>query len=227
MPSMFRLSLALITILAGCGQSASGSLVGHTNELLHEYLKGQTIQLVPLSAGAKLTLPVLVSVDGSADGHCLSVSFAREDLDERFLNALFYPKNAKKLELLSPFSEPGIEAVLTRDQVVFNLYSGVVVRLEPHLEYPGGFTAFKSKEVRGTVVKVVGSAVHAGPQALPDSLKRFSYLRNGKAFAYSSTDPSKQKSREQNTQLADAMARMSMTFRPTVIDQSVDPQAVA
>jgi len=201
--------------------------VRHTNELLQEYLKGQTIHLVSLPTGATLTLPALVSVDGSVDGQCLSVSFARGDLDERFINALFYPRDEKKLKLLSPFTEPGIEAVLTPDRVVFNLYSGVAMRLEPHLEYPGGFTAFRSKEIRGDVVKVIGTVVHAGPHALPDSLKHFSYLRDGKAFAYSSTDLNKQKSSEQNAHLIDAMARMSMTFRPTVIDQSVDPQSVA
>jgi hypothetical protein len=221
------LALAVMTMLVACSQSPHQTLAQQTNELLQEYLQGQTIHFAPLTAGATVTLPAVVSVDGSADGQCVSLSFARADLEASFIEALFRSKDARKLKLLTPFTEPGIETVLTRDHVVLNLYSGVVMHLEPRLQTPGGITPFKSGQVKALIVKVIGPAVHAPAQTNPDDLKRFSYLRSGKAFAYESRDLNTQRSDEPNARLADAFARMSMSFAPTVIEQAVDPQSVA
>jgi hypothetical protein len=216
-----------MTTLVACSQSPHETLAKQTNELLQEYLQGQTIHFVPLTAGATVTLPAVVSVDGSVDGQCVSLSFARADLEDSFVDALFRSKDAKKLKLLTPFTEPGIEAVLTREHLVINLYSGVVIRLEPRLQTPGGLTPFKLGQVKALVIKVIGPAVHAQPQTDLDGLKRFSYLRSGKAFAYESKDLNTQRSGEANAHMADAFARMSMSFAPTVIEQAVDPRSVA
>ena len=220
-----RSPVVLITMLVACTESADDALARRTNELLQDHLKGQTIQLVRLTAGATTKLPDLVSVDGTADGQCVSISFARSDFNDAFIHALFYSKDSKKLRQLPPFGEPGIEAILTPDRVVFNFYSGVVIRLVPHVEYQGGFTPFKSKEISGTVVQVSGTAVHAGLSVLPDALRGFLYLRVGKAIV--STDRKKEKTSELDAQFATAIASMSLTFMPTVIDQPVEPQSVA
>ena len=227
MRSTIRFALAAMIILVACSQSPHQSLAHQTNELLQEYLQGQTVHFAPLTAETTITLPAVVSVDGSVDGQCASLSFARADLEEPFIKALFFSKDARKLKLLTPFTEPGIEAVLTRDHLVFNLYSGVVIRLEPQLQTPWGIAPFKSSQVKAQIVKVIGPAVHTEPQTIPDGLKRFSYLRSGRAFAYESTDLNTQRSGEPNARLADPLARMSMSFTPTVIEQAVDPRSVA
>lgn len=221
------LALAGMTLLVACGQSPHQRLAQQTNEFLQEYLQGQTLDFAPLSAGATVTLPAVVSVDDSVDGQCVSLSFARGDLEESFLDALFRSKDLTKLKLLTPFTAPGVEAVLTRHHVVFNLYSGVVMRLEPRWQTLGGIAPFKSGPVKAAVLKVIGPAVHTQVQTNSGGLKRFSYLRSGKAFAYESKDLNTQRSSEPNTDLADAFARMSMGFVPTVIEQALDPQSVA
>lgn len=223
---LFSLAV-LCTVLVGCSRSADETLSRHTNELLQNYLKGQTLELAPLKAGAQITLPDLVTVDSSVDGQCLSISFVRGDFDERFIRDLFYSKDPRKLRGLSPFTEPGIEAILTADHVVFNFYSGVVVHLQPDLMYPEMVTPFIAKQVNASVVKVIGSAAHTARTPLPEVLKTFLYLRDGKAFAFSSADKDKGKHGSQSEQIADATAKMSLTFMPTIMDRPIDPQALA
>jgi hypothetical protein len=223
----FVLALTLLALLAGCGQPSSGSLTHRTAELLEGYLKGQAIELERLDSGTTFALPTLVSVDGSVDGQCLSVSFARADFDERFLQTLFYPADPKKIAALPPFTAPGVEAILTRDRVVLNLYSGVVVRFEPQLRYTGGLAVFKSTTIKGTVVKVIGPVVYTGSRTLPETLKPFLYLRDGKAFAYRADESDKQARDKQDAHMAGAMAQLSLTFKPAVTDQPVAPESVA
>lgn len=219
--------ITLCTTLAACTRSADDMLVGRTKELLEGHLRGQAIELVGLKSGERLTLPDVVSVDGSADGRCLSVAFSRGDFNDDFIRELFYAKDKTRLGQLSPFTEPGVEAILTVDRVVLNLYSGVVIHLRSDLSYPGGITPFKSKQIEGNVVKIVGNAVHAKPDALPDVLRTFLYLRDGRAVAFGSTERDKQKGGEQSDQAAEATAKMSLSFTPTVMNRAVDPSAVA
>ena len=219
--------LICVAALVGCVPQRDENLARRTNELLESHLKGRKIDVVPLKTGDAIRLPDLVSVGSSKDGECLSIAFTRADLDDRFLNDLFYPKQQNKLKQLPPFTEPGVEAILTPGHVVFNLYSGVVVHFQPSLSYPDGYAAFKSEAVTGNVVKVIGEAAHIAPGTIPDSFTAFMYVRDGRAFAYKSVETGKGMSSNQDSQVAASIDKMNLTFKPTVIKDPVSPDAVA
>jgi hypothetical protein len=221
------LLLTLIAGLGACSTQDSVDLSIRTNELLEKYLKGQRINVAPLKAGDAIKLPDLVSVGSSNDGECLSISFLRSHLSDQFVHDLFYPKKGAMPPDLPPFTEAGVEAILTSDRVVLNLYSGVVLHLQPSITYPSGYSAFKLESVTGDVVKVIGEAAHVTAGAIPESLRGFVYLRDGRAFVYQSSESERGKGRDQDSKLADSMAKLSLSFKPTVIDQVIDAKAVA
>jgi hypothetical protein len=206
----------LAGLLVACAPAGDQAVARRTNELLQDHLKNETIELTRLSAGQQVTVPTVLSVDGSTEGPCLSLAFSRQDFDERFIRNLFYSSNAKSLYQLSPFAEPGIEAILTSDRVIFNLYAGVVIHLQHSLIYPGGITPFRSQQVKADVVKVIGHAVSSSAKAPPEALKTFLYLRDGKAFALQSRDD--KKTREKPQDVNDALARLSLGFAPVASD---------
>jgi hypothetical protein len=193
-------------------------LTEQVNQLLEPYLADTKVELASLKNGEKFSVPDLLVVDSADDGACLSIAFAREGFDDRFIRDLFFSKTvAKELEL-PPFTQPGVESILTTDKVVLNLYSGVVIHIQPDIPYPGGYSVFKPQIRGGEVVKIVGHAMHkVQSKPLPNSLVKLVYLRIGRDVATGGTLSSAKES----------LARMGSSFRPVVLDKSVDPISIA
>ncbi len=218
--------IALACALSACSKSDK-ELSRRTNELLAPYLKGQTVHFVPLKSGEEIRLPDLISVAAVSANGCLSLGFARTNFEERFLRDLFYSNDSQKQNQLSPFTEPGVHAILTADHVVLNLYAGVIVRLIPDAVYSQGYSAFKSNAPVGKVLKVVGAAEHVAPRPLPESLSTFLYLRNGKAFALQSSKNVATKNGKMDSEFANSFNMTGLRFHPAVVDRAIEPYAVA
>ncbi len=218
----FRLisRFALVAILSGCSVDTGSSLTKRTNSLLESYLGGAGVELSSISSGDKFRMPALFVIDSAGEENCLSITFARSSINDQFIQDLFSSKNGKELEL-SPFTEPGVEAVLTPDKVVFNIYSGVVVHIQPKMMYPGGYTMFKVQAPMGEVTTVVGRVMHDVPgKPLPKSLVKFLYVRDGGALMAPA-------SIEEIAKAKDLAARRGLRFQPTSLGKSVDPVSIA
>jgi hypothetical protein len=144
-------------VMTSCAPPSSEGLAAWTKEVLRPYLQGQEIALTPTKSGDTVNLPAVISTGPTKENACVTIQFERSLFDDRFIKALFFSGDGANVEQLLPFAGRGVEAVLTQDAVLLNVYPSVVLHLRSDIIYPGGYRAFKSSKINGRITWVKGT----------------------------------------------------------------------
>lgn len=116
--------------------------------------------------GQTVSLHSLFVIRTDDDNASLTIEFRRSDLQESFIQGLFFDRNAELLNR-HPFSHPGIEAILTDERLILNIHPGVTLHLREGLKPANGienfldFKTFINSNPTGKITKVVGMVFHS------------------------------------------------------------------
>lgn len=86
----------------------------------------------------------------------LAIHFRREDLTDEFILLFFHPEG-EFLRRTHPFAARGVEAVLTRNELILLVHSGVTLHLRNDVPTWPWFRTFRNDDVIGVVKLVVGN----------------------------------------------------------------------
>jgi len=67
---------------------------------------------------------------------------------------------------IHPFSDNGIEPILTKDKFILNIYSGVIIHLRNDMPFFQNYRTFKTDRVKGKVTKVKGKVFYSSDHKL-------------------------------------------------------------
>lgn len=110
--------------------------------------------------GQDLALNSVVVMPRLTDGGSLTIEFRRSDLQEAFVRRFFFDSDPKILKR-HPFAREGIEAILTDERLILNLYPGVSLHLRNDMEYAADFETFINSHVTGKVSSVEGEVFYS------------------------------------------------------------------
>ncbi len=153
--SLLFFLFALPVVWAGPSLSVDVGL----NDRLAAELGGSGLNEEPASLG--MTLPLHSLVAGPAydkSNHTealLSIHFRREDLTSEFELSFFDPGN-RDIRLLHPFAARGLEAILTGNELILLVHSGVMLHLRNDVPGSPSFRTFRSDSVVGVVRLIAG-----------------------------------------------------------------------
>jgi len=85
----------------------------------------------------------------------LTLEFRRSDLEEAFVQGLFFRKDPKIVNV-HPFAQRGVEAVLTDERLILNIHSGVIFHLRNDMENAQSYETFSNPEVVAKITQATG-----------------------------------------------------------------------
>ncbi len=115
------------------------------NEL--EFARAEGVQEVSLHS--------VILMPSAFEDALLTLEFRRSDLEEAFVQGLFFKKDPKILNA-HPFAQRGIEAILTDERLVLNIHSGVTFHLRNDMENAPTYETFSNPEVIAKVTQATG-----------------------------------------------------------------------
>lgn len=90
----------------------------------------------------------------------LVMAFRRSDLEARFVLGFFFEKDSDEVNL-HPFASPGVESVLTKDQLILTVHEGVTMHFRGDMESARNYQTFVNDKVVGRVIEVQGSVKYS------------------------------------------------------------------
>lgn len=112
----------------------------------------------PLNVNINIPLHSVIIMPSLREEGFLSIEFPRAELEEKFIRDLFY-KGDRNVVKIHPFAHGGIEAILTRDKLVLNIHSGVILHLRNDMNFFPNYKTFKSEKVNGRVTEAKGKVL--------------------------------------------------------------------
>lgn len=101
----------------------------------------------------------------------LVMAFDRADLEKAFVQGFFFDWDSSELES-HPFASPGIETLLTKEQLIITVHEGVIMHFRGDMKSSRSYRTFVNDEVIGRVMEVQGIVKYSDDQVIiRDKLK--------------------------------------------------------
>jgi len=130
------------------------------NVLFESRLRGQSLKFYTLKNEMDVYLHSIIVMPSIEQEGFLSIEFPRKMLTDKFIKDMFYEKNRNVLNI-HPFSDNGIEPILTRDKLILNIHNGVILHLRNDMQFFPKYKTFKSERVAGRVTQVKGNIFYS------------------------------------------------------------------
>jgi len=116
------------------------------------------LNLLPLKVGTQIPLHSLIEMPSLNEDAFLSIEFPRSALEDQFVKDMFYRLDYDIIGA-HPFSSNGIEPVLTRDKLILNIHSGVILHLRNDMILSPTYKTFRNEKIKGVVEEVRGNVL--------------------------------------------------------------------
>lgn len=101
----------------------------------------------------------------------LVMAFHRADLEKAFVQGFFFDGDSSELES-HPFASPGIETLLTKEQLIITVHEGVIMHFRGDMKSSRSYRTFVNDEVFGRVLEVHGIVKYSDDRVvIRDKLK--------------------------------------------------------
>jgi hypothetical protein len=117
------------------------------------------LNLFPLKVGTLIPLHSVIEMPSISEVAFVSIEFPRSELEDQFVKDMFYRTDYDVVGGAHPFSSNGIEPVLTKDKLILNIHSGVILHLRNDMILSPNYKTFKNDKIKGVVTEVRGNVL--------------------------------------------------------------------